>query len=994
MNRGRNEQSERDGMLEWLGCFSMRFESILSKRNQTSDGAFRLRVFLLPLAVLAFLLPGVFAESAGLGDKANGRELVSGVDVETHFGENLVDAFDWSTTSPLIVITQDGVGLRVDSNEPDRAYIWTGGSSWIDNPPEQGATLEVKPGSRQLFRVVGDADSSMDVQLWVVFFDEGKRIGNCQLPIRMGMIDGFDVPNDATTVRLAFRLGGQGRVSIDGLWIAEDLSTADAGYLSFTDARWSHSIADASFHWSLAGNGLKVAVNEPQRKYVWLGKGSFSHVPQNGLQLKEDTYYRFDIDADFAGDSYVTFWLIMYSEASRIGHRVQHLEKGKPIYFRTLKGFTQCRIVMQFAGIGTVDFVGLSYRICDLDAVLDLDDSMEDTYYLQLRRLIDTRFSEREVARHFVGSDTGDTHPEILRRAFPSSDGKAIEDRGQIDRKWAADFIGSDFDSVVVGIPEKEDVGIDPFDFDWGMNPLGDKNWQMQFQSLSWLQDYLDKGDERSLSIVAFFISNWVDHQMYSDYPAGFAWGDSGMPKRFDVVDRFVQEYVRLSECLDLEVLKKSLAVMLSHSLALCADAYYPVKFPYNHSIMMDVHFLQGHRFWKQIRGHDRMRDRVVGRLMEQIRASYSNDAIHVENSPDYHFMMTDFLYQILLVFEETGVDAQHCDELRELFSRAYEGIAWFLQPNGTFVQFGDTSNASERAINLIFDFDKRYDSLAALCPQIDQVIFAATGGKQGSKPDVSDRVFPDSGYAVFRDRWHESDSHSDMIVGHLTSSNRSIVHYHEDELSFSLYGYGTEIIVDAGLYNYEGNRYTPPLNRYRYSTFSHNVLVIDGEGYDSARNGKVDGSSAIVDHEIGVDRSWVRATHGHYARLGVLNQFRTFVHEKPNRFLVYDEFVSESPHQLMRLLHFHPAFSVFERVSDHEMLVSSTDRKQPRVIVSFHEPVDRVEVTRGVLGEKIQGWHFPRYNAKDACSVMEIHSRSDPGKVRVGMTIIILPTR
>lgn len=986
VENGRMFGRSGSGLMEW--------ELIPSKGNQTSDGAFRLRVSLLSLAVLAFLLPGMFAESAGLDDKTNGRDLVSGVVVETHFGENLVDAFDWSTTSPLIVITQDGDGLVVDSKEPDRAYIWTGGSSWVDNPPEQGASLEVKPGSRQLFRVVGDADSSMDVQLWVVFFCGRNRIGNCQLPIRMGMIDGFDVPDDATTARLAFRLGGKGRVSIGGLWLAEDLSTVDEGHLLFNDARWSHSPVDASFQWSLADNGIKLTLNEPQRKYVWYGKGGLGHVPENGLQLKEDTYYRFDIDAVFGGESYVSFWLIMFNDASRIGHRVQHLEKGKPIYFKTLKGFTQCRILMQFAGIGTVDFGSLSYRICNLDAVLDLDDSMEDTYYLQLRRLIDTRFSESEVARHFVGSDTGDTYPELLRRAFPSGDGKAIEDRGQIDRKWAAEFIGSDYDSVVVMLPEKKDVGIDPFDFDWAMDPLGDKNWQMQFQNLSWLQDYLDKGDARSMSIVAFFISSWVDHQMYSEYPAGFAWGDSGMPKRFDVVGRFVREYVSRSESLDLEVLKKSLAVMLSHSLALCADAYYPVKFPYNHSIMMDVEFLQGHRFWEQLRGHAQMRDRVVGRLMDQIRASYSNDGIHMENSPDYHFMMTDFLYQILLVFEETGVDAEHCDELRELFSRAYEGIAWFLQPNGTFVQFGDTSNAVERIVNLIFDFDNRYDSLAALCPQIDQVVFAVTAGKTGRQPDVSDRVFPDSGYAVFRDRWHERDSYSDMIVGHMTCNNRSIVHYHEDELSFSLYGYGTEIILDAGLYNYEGSRFSPPLNRYRYSTFSHNVMVVDGEGYDSARNGKMDASSAIVDYEIGADRSWVRATHGHYARLGVLNQFRTFVHEKPNRFLVYDEFVSKSEHQLMRLLHFHPVFSVFERVSDHEMLVSSTDPNQPTVIVSFHESVDRVEVKRGVLDEEIQGWHFPRYNAKDACSVMEIHSRSDPGKVRVGMTITILPTR
>ena len=108
-----------------------------------------------------------------------------------------------------------------------------------------------------------------------------------------------------------------------------------------------------------------------------------------------------------------------------------------------------------------------------------------------------------------------------------------------------------------------------------------------------------------------------------------------------------------------------------------------------------------------------------------------------------------------------------------------------------------------------------------------ESLLYSATGGRCGERPRDAVRIFQKSGYAVLRDTWGTTRDFD--RTGHLVfkCGFSSTYHRHDDDLSFVLYGYGEDWIIDSGLFRYEPES----LRRaYARSNRAHNVVLVDDQ--------------------------------------------------------------------------------------------------------------------------------------------------------------------
>jgi len=562
--------------------------------------------------------------------------------------------------------------------------------------------------------------------------------------------------------------------------------------------------------------------------------------------------------------------------------------------------------------------------------------------------------------------------------------GKKIIDTGITQTESFKEYLENNkIDKINIFINDRN-YTITEYPINWDMDPFNDRNWQWYFQYLFWVKNQYINNNEINLNIAAYFINDWVNSQLYCNRPSSFTFEDHSLAKRFEVLHEFVSTYIDSNEILDIHVLQNSMNALLTHIYALASDAYYPDRIPYNHGLFMDVYLFKYIDKYPQLSDMREIEIKAEQRMIIQFTESYSKDFVHIENSPSYHYLVTESLKDVFEIYQKKN--RQIPQVLRDIYIKAIYNTIFFIQPNNTYVQFGDTPNRLPTTV---------YKHISNIDPNsvdnYNEITFVYTQGKIGNKPLQRDRVFQNTGYAIFRDKWHNADSYVNMITGHFTCSNISKTHYHEDEFSFSLYGYGTEIIVDSGMYNYN---YDEIYNKYRYSAYGHNVLLIDDEKYsDEDGNITIDNSSHITSSYIGDEYSWVKATHQHYKRLGIKKQTRIFAHYKPDTFIIVDEIYASSNHKYTQSFHFHPDFTEFDKIRDGIYVISSIEKNKPRLLITTGVIPTNVIINSGFLSkEQIWGWYFPEFNQKEKCTLLSLEYDHNGTDICLPVLLRIIP--
>lgn len=348
----------------------------------------------------------------------------------------------------------------------------------------------------------------------------------------------------------------------------------------------------------------------------------------------------------------------------------------------------------------------------------------------------------------------------------------------------------------------------------------------------------------------------------------------------------------------------------------------------------------------------------ALRRLRTYFTTCFTQEGVHVENTPTYHVMVARHVRghaEVLHAIEHP--DAQYFDKLLQELSRYATHAA---MPNGMFPPVSDTQQVSlvGAASSVFLD---------------EEFVFAATQGRSGTRPDKRVLVLPESGYAMYRSAW--GDARATYVYFQCAFNDG--YHKHADENSFVLRSGGIDLISEAGPYGYN---YKDPLTRYGYSQFAHNTLVVNGVSIPRTGGDM----NAVSMHARSVRPDGFTVT-GRNARLVDTVHERTMSVEEvagSPRLEILDEITrqkaGEADYEL--LWNLGPDVEVVAHGHGFELF----HRRTKVMDAMFHAQVPlSVSVRRGQTSPTYLGWRFPRFGQSEPADVVRVSFRASSTKVR-----------
>lgn len=199
-------------------------------------------------------------------------------------------------------------------------------------------------------------------------------------------------------------------------------------------------------------------------------------------------------------------------------------------------------------------------------------------------------------------------------------------------------------------------------------------------------------------------------------------------------------------------------------------------------------------------------------RLLEEMAVAFSDEGVHIENSPAYHPLMLNRMLQarsLLAGFDDTPSDL----DIDGIYNRGVEFLAYATRPNGKLPQFGDTDDAV-----------LRFEPDAAIAPDTSPLLrYSLSGGAEGLCPLHSIRIFPRSGYAFLRNNWGRSGTFEQIFYLAIKSGFLNTYHRHDDDNNFVLFAHGEDWLIDGGIYKYQED---DEFRIYLRSSLAHNIVT------------------------------------------------------------------------------------------------------------------------------------------------------------------------
>lgn len=285
----------------------------------------------------------------------------------------------------------------------------------------------------------------------------------------------------------------------------------------------------------------------------------------------------------------------------------------------------------------------------------------------------------------------------------------------------------------------------------------------------------------------------------------------------------------------------------------------------YNHGLMMDLallgllNTLEG----LEIEHPPHLKESLMARLQHSITRDLTEDGVHVENSPGYHFWMLSFLAKATPALNVLDMDLYL--KSKYALDKALEYAKYITRPDGSVPAIGDTHA------------DLKHTPSKGL----------------GSK------FFQHANQVVFR-------SQDDSVWAHFTSGYKTHVHKHCDNGAFNLFHKGREILVDSGFLSYENDFESLAIKSTRF----HNTVAPIGDEQNvrsislSGSNNNFYGSNLSESKVLCLEKR-----EGYEYAIGTVNDYslasfvRVVVWVRGFGFFIYDKVISK-----------HSSFSGFEQ--------------------------------------------------------------------------------
>lgn len=366
-----------------------------------------------------------------------------------------------------------------------------------------------------------------------------------------------------------------------------------------------------------------------------------------------------------------------------------------------------------------------------------------------------------------------------------------------------------------------------PYRLDWDQNPVHNRSWQWRWGTLSAL-GYLiayhaQSGDRKALEIGAQLVNHWCAKFLTTE-PGGtdlneFVWHDHGTALRAEHVLWFYAHSVAIgSEESFAQNCPQAVELLEKHGSILMRNDFYSQHT--NHGLEQARVLLLlgtvGAAAWKDA---NQWRAIALDRLRSELHFAYTEDGVHVENSPAYHIFVFKVFISIVQEFDQHDLGTL----ATEFMSKAkliMNYIIHILRPDGFTPIIGDSE--------LLRPTDS-FREILGHTKEYREFLYVFTKGKSGVRPTSTYQVFPTSGYAIHRDKWAGPADFTQVTHTIFKAGPLSQYHRQQDEGHLIIYAYGEDWLIDSGMYNYNKS---DPIRRYVRSRDAHNVAIVDGARY------------------------------------------------------------------------------------------------------------------------------------------------------------------
>lgn len=353
---------------------------------------------------------------------------------------------------------------------------------------------------------------------------------------------------------------------------------------------------------------------------------------------------------------------------------------------------------------------------------------------------------------------------------------------------------------------------------DWDALSRENRSWGFKLHAWDFmdavLSEYVEAHDDELLEWVVNVVAGWCEYASKPLPPDSMAWYDMSMSLRMPRLARFM---IVLSKSHLASETSRFIGVAIEHiERSMEEGAFNPNN---NHGIYCALAQCDFAKWLPMIPGAAGAKTQGQERLGLMLERQFAADGGHLEHSPDYHRML-------LASCEKAIQDGLIDDERIEgRIARAAYVMGWMVQPDGYLVQFGDSPQKKIARGSL--DEHTRY---------------IATDGAAGSPDDAQMLVLPESGYAFVRSPQPSApgDRQASSYLAFMAAFH-SRAHKHADDMTFTWFDRGRELLVDSGRFGYvnllpadspdrlKGFYYSAPQRQYVESTMAHNTVAVDG---------------------------------------------------------------------------------------------------------------------------------------------------------------------
>ncbi|MGM0753041.1 MAG: heparinase II/III domain-containing protein [Bacillota bacterium] len=448
---------------------------------------------------------------------------------------------------------------------------------------------------------------------------------------------------------------------------------------------------------------------------------------------------------------------------------------------------------------------------------------------------------------------------------------------------------------------------------------------------------FLDSKETKYVKKGLEIIKDWKSTHEFSKDKNTMAYHDETTALRLQYLLRF---YIISQEALNPEDKIMLEEEMFSTNHLLAQEHFHSTNT--NHGMFQDIALLLYSCYFNQ----KQYIQVALERLLDYFNHVYTTEGVHKEHSPAYHLVVSNNLKKLIKFIATFNTIIS--EKLKEIFVKTEEFATYIIRPDGVLPPIGDTEEKKFSKSG----FKNLYSS--------EHFKFASSLGEEGEPPMITDRVFKESGYAIFRDDWSKKENSSYVLFN---AAYHVDYHKHSDDLSVYIYSDGEDIITEAGP---NGYNYKDSFTQYAYSSFAHNTLIVDGEGLL-----RTDGQYEklyIEDYIIGEETS--EAT-------GVNERFSDVIHKRNVKFnksdqqvVVTDNIISDNKHNYKLLWH------VAEEIDVHlrDTVIELFRRDKKIMEIEFHcKSSFKITEVKGQSFPSVQGWKFPRMEQKAPSSVIEV---------------------